>query len=118
MRVGFTSEKEPSGDFDSTCGGGGNGSTEACGGECDEMEVLSALHDTSWPIYAFNNGPWVDTAEPKPDAKRRDGNASDDVETHRSTPRGGRTASVTRPAGTINKFGSCCVRNNCGFTEG
>ena len=93
MRVGFTSEKEPSGDFDSTCGGGGDGSTEACGGECDEMEVLSALHDTSWPIYAFN-GPWVDTAEPKPDAKRRDGNASDDVETHRSTPRGGRTASV------------------------
>ena len=46
MLVGFTSEKEPSGDFDSTCGGGGDGSTEACGGECDEnLPSRRTLHN-------------------------------------------------------------------------
>ena len=60
--------------FDSTCGGGGAGSTEAYGVGCAELEVPSASHDMSWPICAFP-GPSAVTVEPSPVALRRDGNA-------------------------------------------
>ena len=72
--VGFTSERATSFAFDSTCCGGGAGSTEACGVGCAELEVLIASHDMSWPICAFP-GLCAVTVEPPPGALRRDGNA-------------------------------------------
>jgi hypothetical protein len=45
--VGFMSERAIYIAFDSTCGGGGAGSTEACGVACAEMEARTASHDIS-----------------------------------------------------------------------
>jgi hypothetical protein len=72
--VGFTSEKAMWFAFDSTCGGGGAGSTEACGVGCAELEVWSESYDTSWPICIVP-GQCPATAEPHPGASRRDGDA-------------------------------------------
>jgi hypothetical protein len=60
--------------FDSTCGGGGAGSTEASGVGCAVVEVLNESHDMSWPICAFP-GTRAVTVEPSLGALRRDGNA-------------------------------------------